>query len=210
MASDRDWESGKGLLGIDDPAEWDAAWERGESRLGTAAIGLALQCSLEEASPRIVRATQLPHPEQRGVRLHRSGYRSATQPGADAGAVRGTARGGAQGPGRGRHQRHAELRAVPQTAVVVQVAVGACDGAEQAGGLVAVVRGRRKGGVAGWARASFLTLILSKPGSAPIRLHFAACDAARRFLLARVLAASRAQGPFAVSDLAFTSNDCAL
>jgi hypothetical protein len=66
MASDRDWVSGRGLLGIDDPAEWDAAWERGESRLGTAAIGLALQCSLEEASPRIVRATQLPHPDQRG------------------------------------------------------------------------------------------------------------------------------------------------
>jgi hypothetical protein len=42
MASDRDWESGNGLLGIDDPAEWDAAWERGESHLGTAAIGLAL------------------------------------------------------------------------------------------------------------------------------------------------------------------------
>ncbi|MFF9807078.1 hypothetical protein ACF1G5_18505 [Streptomyces coeruleorubidus] len=65
MASEWDWESGKGLLGIDDPAEWDAACERGESRLGTAAIGLALQCSLEEASPRIVRATQLPRPEQR-------------------------------------------------------------------------------------------------------------------------------------------------
>ncbi|MDQ1017032.1 hypothetical protein [Streptomyces afghaniensis] len=73
MASDRDWESGKGLLGIDDPAEWDAAWERGESRLGTAAIGLALQCSLEEASPRIVRATQLPHPEQRGYAFTAAG-----------------------------------------------------------------------------------------------------------------------------------------
>jgi hypothetical protein len=66
MASDRDWVSGRGLLGIDDPVEWDAAWERGESHLGTAAIGLALQCSLEEASPRIVRATQLPLPDQRG------------------------------------------------------------------------------------------------------------------------------------------------
>ncbi|MBR8643289.1 hypothetical protein KEF29_37985 [Streptomyces tuirus] len=76
MSRGWDWESGQGLLGIDDPAEW----ERGESRLGTAAIGLALQCSLQQASPRIVRATQLPHAEQRGyaftaagtaARLHR-------------------------------------------------------------------------------------------------------------------------------------------
>ncbi|MEV7788234.1 hypothetical protein AB0O72_23025 [Streptomyces sp. NPDC088106] len=61
-----DWETGEGLLGIDDPADWDAAFERGERRLGTAAIGLAFNCSLEEASPRIVRATRLPDRGQRG------------------------------------------------------------------------------------------------------------------------------------------------
>ncbi|MGW7547457.1 hypothetical protein ACWGKQ_41110 [Streptomyces sp. NPDC054770] len=61
-----DWESGEGLLSLDDPAEWDAAFERGESRLGTAAIGLALNCPLEEASPRIVRALNLPDQGERG------------------------------------------------------------------------------------------------------------------------------------------------
>lgn len=66
MASEWDWESGEGLLGIDDPADWDAAFERGERRLGTAAIGLAFNCPLEEASPRIVRATRLPDVAQRG------------------------------------------------------------------------------------------------------------------------------------------------
>ncbi|WP_181802794.1 hypothetical protein [Streptomyces shenzhenensis] len=35
------WQTGEGLLGLDDPAEWDAAFERGEDHLGTAedAIG---------------------------------------------------------------------------------------------------------------------------------------------------------------------------
>ncbi|MEU9150690.1 hypothetical protein AB0D59_09120 [Streptomyces sp. NPDC048417] len=60
-----DWESGEGLLSLDDPAEWDAALERGESRLGTAAIGLALNCSLEEVSPRIVRVLNLPDQGER-------------------------------------------------------------------------------------------------------------------------------------------------
>lgn len=61
-----DWDSGEGLLGLDDPVEWDAAFERGEGHLGTAAIGLAFQCGLDVASPRIVRATRLPDPGQRG------------------------------------------------------------------------------------------------------------------------------------------------
>ncbi|MGW5653921.1 hypothetical protein [Streptomyces humi] len=46
------WQTGEGLLGLDDPAEWDAAFERGEDHLGTAAIGLALNCPLEQASCR--------------------------------------------------------------------------------------------------------------------------------------------------------------
>ncbi|MEV6760868.1 hypothetical protein AB0N16_09480 [Streptomyces sp. NPDC051105] len=60
------WQTGEGLLGLDDPAEWDAAFERGEDHLGTAVIGLAFHCPLEEASPRIVRAMKLPDQEERG------------------------------------------------------------------------------------------------------------------------------------------------
>ncbi len=55
-----------GLLGIDDPAEVDAAFDRGERPLGTAVIGLAFNCSLAEASPRIIRAMQLTDRHQRG------------------------------------------------------------------------------------------------------------------------------------------------
>ncbi|MGW3916526.1 hypothetical protein ACWEBX_34190 [Streptomyces sp. NPDC005070] len=73
MASRWSWESGEGLLGIDDPAEWDAAFERGADHLGTAVIGLAFNCSLEEASPRIVRAMQLPDRDQRGFAFTAAG-----------------------------------------------------------------------------------------------------------------------------------------
>ncbi|MEU3740922.1 MULTISPECIES: hypothetical protein [unclassified Streptomyces] len=66
MAAKWNWESGEGLLGLDDPAEWDAAYDRGERSLGTAAIGLAFNCPLTEASPRIVRAMHLPDHGQRG------------------------------------------------------------------------------------------------------------------------------------------------
>ncbi|MER6188051.1 hypothetical protein [Streptomyces sp. NPDC001652] len=60
-----DWKTGDGVSGIADPAEVDAAFERGEWPLGTAVIALAFNCSLEEASPRIVRATRLPDRHQR-------------------------------------------------------------------------------------------------------------------------------------------------
>ncbi|WP_327718691.1 hypothetical protein OG381_27195 [Streptomyces sp. NBC_00490] len=49
-----DWKTGEGVSGIADPAEVDAAFERGEWPLGTAVIAPAFNCSLEEASPRIV------------------------------------------------------------------------------------------------------------------------------------------------------------
>ncbi|MEU4087186.1 hypothetical protein [Streptomyces aureus] len=65
MTSGYDWETGRGLLRIDDPAEVDAAFERGAGHLGTAVIGLAFNCPLEEASPRIVRAMRLPDLDQR-------------------------------------------------------------------------------------------------------------------------------------------------
>ncbi|WP_328873145.1 hypothetical protein OHT76_25270 [Streptomyces sp. NBC_00287] len=67
------WETGEGLLGMDDPAEVDAAFERGERSLGTAAIGLAFNCALAEASPRIIRAMQLTDPHQRGFAFTAAG-----------------------------------------------------------------------------------------------------------------------------------------
>lgn len=73
MTPEPDWETGKGLLGLDDPGEWDAAFERGEQHLGTAVIGLAFNCTLAEASPRIVRAMQLPDVAQRGFAFTAAG-----------------------------------------------------------------------------------------------------------------------------------------
>ncbi|NEA68184.1 hypothetical protein [Streptomyces sp. SID12488] len=74
MASEYDWERGEGLLGLDDPAEWDAAFERRENHLGTGVIGLAFHCSLEEASPRIARAMRLPDIGQRGFAFTAAGH----------------------------------------------------------------------------------------------------------------------------------------
>ncbi|MFJ2768327.1 hypothetical protein [Streptomyces sp. NPDC087300] len=73
MASGWDWESGEGLLRLDDPGEWDAAFARGERRIGTAAIGLAFQCALADASPRIVRAMGVADPHQRGFAFTAAG-----------------------------------------------------------------------------------------------------------------------------------------
>ncbi|MGW0536212.1 hypothetical protein [Streptomyces sp. NPDC003032] len=73
MASEWDWQSGEGLIRIDDPADWDAACERGENHLGTAAIGLAFHCPLEEASPRILKAMRLPDAGQRGFAFTAAG-----------------------------------------------------------------------------------------------------------------------------------------
>ncbi|MEV5931007.1 hypothetical protein ACPCSG_33295 [Streptomyces cellulosae] len=46
LASGWDWETGEGVSRIDDPAEVNAAFERGEWALGSAVIGLAFNCSL--------------------------------------------------------------------------------------------------------------------------------------------------------------------
>lgn len=73
MTPEWDWDRGESLIHIDDPAEVDAAFERGERSLGTAVIGLAFNCSLEQASPRIVRAMQLPDPGQRGFAFTAAG-----------------------------------------------------------------------------------------------------------------------------------------
>jgi hypothetical protein len=53
------WETGEGLLGMDDPAEVDAALDRADRCLGAAVIGLALNCPPEVVSPRIIRALEL-------------------------------------------------------------------------------------------------------------------------------------------------------
>ncbi|MFJ2831929.1 hypothetical protein ACIPC1_30930 [Streptomyces sp. NPDC087263] len=73
MAPKWDWESGEGVSHINDPAEVDAAFERGEWPLGSAVIGLAFNCSLEEASPRIVRAMRVPDLAQRGFAFTAAG-----------------------------------------------------------------------------------------------------------------------------------------
>ncbi|MEU3890889.1 hypothetical protein [Streptomyces sp. NPDC029041] len=74
MSRGWDWESVEGLLGLDDPGEWDLAFERGEARLGTAVTGLAFHCSLAEASPRIARAMRLPDAAQRGFAFTAAGH----------------------------------------------------------------------------------------------------------------------------------------
>ncbi|MGW7070671.1 hypothetical protein ACWGII_02930 [Streptomyces sp. NPDC054855] len=66
MVSGWDWDGDESLLRFDDPAEWDAAHERGEGSLGSAVIGLAFNCSLADASPRIIKAMRLPDHGQRG------------------------------------------------------------------------------------------------------------------------------------------------
>ncbi|MGW5640151.1 hypothetical protein, partial [Streptomyces sp. NPDC003832] len=73
MAAEWDWATGEGLMRIDDPADWDAAYERGENGLGTAVIGLAFNCSLAEASPRILKAMRLTDPGQRGFAFTAAG-----------------------------------------------------------------------------------------------------------------------------------------
>ncbi|WP_419666491.1 hypothetical protein [Streptomyces sp. 2-1] len=73
MASEWNWETGEGVSHIDDPAEVDAAFERGEWPLGSAVIGLAFNCPLEEASPRIIRAMQLRDLAQRGFAFTAAG-----------------------------------------------------------------------------------------------------------------------------------------
>lgn len=59
MTRDWNWETGEGLLGINDPAEVDAALDRNDDHLGAAVIGLALNCPPEVVSPRIIRALEL-------------------------------------------------------------------------------------------------------------------------------------------------------
>jgi hypothetical protein len=64
-----------GLLALDDPHEWDAAYESGRDHLGTAVIGLALNCPPADAAPRILAALRLRTPVSGGSRSRRRGTR---------------------------------------------------------------------------------------------------------------------------------------
>ncbi|MDQ1023022.1 hypothetical protein QF035_000604 [Streptomyces umbrinus] len=61
------------MLRFHDPVEWDTADECGEGSMGSAVIGLAFNCSLAEASPRIVKAMQVPDLGQRGFAFTAAG-----------------------------------------------------------------------------------------------------------------------------------------
>ncbi|CAM5508449.1 hypothetical protein [Streptomyces afghaniensis 772] [Streptomyces afghaniensis] len=90
-----------------------------------------------------MRATQLPHPEQRGYAFTAAGTAARLN-----------------------RELTPELYAVLRREGPKGLAEDAIndtltrDGAEQGGGLVAAVRGRRRGDAAGGARASFPALIL--------------------------------------------------
>ncbi|MFJ8085038.1 hypothetical protein ACIQ6Y_31025 [Streptomyces sp. NPDC096205] len=74
MTSAWDWEGGEGLLSLDDPEEWDAAYACGRDHLGTAVIGLALNCPPAQAAPRILRAMRLPDAGQRAYAFTAAGH----------------------------------------------------------------------------------------------------------------------------------------
>lgn len=57
IVEDVDWESGRGLISIDNARMVDAAFGRGEQHVGIAVVGLSLNCSdLNSIVPRVVRA----------------------------------------------------------------------------------------------------------------------------------------------------------
>ncbi|MGD3110910.1 hypothetical protein [Streptomyces sp. YGL11-2] len=57
MPQELDWETGDGLIGIRDPAEVDAAFDRGERYVGTAVVGLVLNSDdVAVVAPRVLRA----------------------------------------------------------------------------------------------------------------------------------------------------------
>ncbi|MFE6161965.1 hypothetical protein ACFQ7F_23985 [Streptomyces sp. NPDC056486] len=74
MAAGWDWEGDESLLRFHSPSEWDAAYECGRvRRMGSAVIGLAFNCTLTEASPRIVKAMRLPDMAEKGFAFTAAG-----------------------------------------------------------------------------------------------------------------------------------------
>lgn len=66
MTSEINWQTGDGLLGIGDPAEIDAAFERGERFVGNALIGLVMNCDdLALVAPRVERGLRSSDPKVR-------------------------------------------------------------------------------------------------------------------------------------------------
>ena len=67
---DYSWDTGEGLLGVDDPAIVDEALDRGEPHAGIAVAGLALNNGdLAAVAPRVARATRSDDAE-----VHRMGF----------------------------------------------------------------------------------------------------------------------------------------
>ncbi|MGW6058417.1 hypothetical protein [Streptomyces sp. NPDC055189] len=74
MAAGWDWDGDESLLRFRTPSDWDAAYEHGRvRRMGSAAIGLAFNCTLAEASPRIVKAMHLPDRAEQGFAFTAAG-----------------------------------------------------------------------------------------------------------------------------------------
>lgn len=75
MARDHDWVTGEGLLGVEDPAEVDAAFARGERRVGTAVIGLVLNGDdLAVVAPRVERGLRSPDRDTRQFSFVAAGH----------------------------------------------------------------------------------------------------------------------------------------
>ncbi|MEU4848696.1 hypothetical protein [Streptomyces gilvosporeus] len=66
MENAPDWETGDGVIDIRDPAEIDAAFDRGERHVGTAVIGMVLHGEdVAVLAPRVERAMRSPDPYTR-------------------------------------------------------------------------------------------------------------------------------------------------
>ncbi|MEU9114511.1 hypothetical protein AB0D04_22635 [Streptomyces sp. NPDC048483] len=66
MPNEPDWETGDGVIDIRDPAQIDAAFDRGERHVGTAVIGMVLHGDdVAVLAPRVERAMLSPDPKVR-------------------------------------------------------------------------------------------------------------------------------------------------
>ncbi|WP_018543258.1 MULTISPECIES: hypothetical protein [unclassified Streptomyces] len=66
VPNEPDWETGDGVIDIRDPAEIDAALDRGERHVGTAVIGMVPHGDdVAVIAPRVERAMRSPDPKVR-------------------------------------------------------------------------------------------------------------------------------------------------
>jgi hypothetical protein len=69
------WETGEGLLAVDDPIEVDDAFARNEKHVGIAVVGLALNNEdLDAVAPRVVRAIESDDEETRRLGFTAAGH----------------------------------------------------------------------------------------------------------------------------------------